>query len=55
MIADKDKIFTNLHGKESPYLEAAKKRSDWDQTKSFILKGRDWVVEQIKNSGLRGR
>ncbi len=55
MIADKDKIFTNLHGKESPYLEAAKKRGDWDQTKSFILKGRDWVVEQIKNSGLRGR
>jgi NADH-quinone oxidoreductase subunit F len=55
MIADKDKIFTNLHGKESPYLEAAKKRGDWDQTKSFISKGRDWVVEQVKNSGLRGR
>jgi NADH-quinone oxidoreductase subunit F len=55
MIADKDKIFTNLHGKESPYLEAAKKRGDWGQTKSFISKGRDWVVEQVKNSGLRGR
>jgi len=55
MIADKDKIFTNLYGKESPYLEAAKKRGDWDQTKSFIVKGRDWIVEQVKNSGLRGR
>jgi NADH-quinone oxidoreductase subunit F len=55
MIANKDKIFTNLHGKESPYLEAAKKRGDWGQTKSFISKGRDWVVEQVKNSGLRGR
>ncbi|MDP5083451.1 MAG: NADH-quinone oxidoreductase subunit NuoF [Rickettsiaceae bacterium] len=55
MIADKDKIFTNLYGKESPYLEAAKKRGDWDQTKAFIAKGRDWIVEQVKNSGLRGR
>ena len=55
MIADKDKIFTNLYGIESPYLEAAKKRGDWDQTKSFIVKGRDWIVEQVKNSGLRGR
>jgi NADH-quinone oxidoreductase subunit F len=55
MIADKDKIFTNLYGKESPYLEAAKKRGDWDQTKAFIVKGRDWIVEQVNNSGLRGR
>ena len=55
MIADKDKIFTNLHGKESPNLEAAQKRGDWDGTKKLIKKGRDWIVEQVKNSGLRGR
>ncbi len=55
MIADKDKIFTNLHGAESPYLSAAQKRGDWDRTKSFITKGRDWIVQQVKNSGLRGR
>lgn len=55
MIAEKDKIFTNLHGKESPALKAALKRGDWDNTKSLIQKGRDWVVEQVKNSGLRGR
>ena len=55
MIADKDKIFTNLHGAESPYLSAAQKRGDWDRTKSFITKGRDWIVEQVKISGLRGR
>ncbi len=55
MIADKDKIFTNLYGKESPSLEAAQKRGDWDNTKSLIKKGRDWIVEQVKNSGLRGR
>ena len=55
MIADKDKIFTNLHGTQSPYLDAAKKRGDWDKTKSFIIKGGDWIVQQVKNSGLRGR
>jgi NADH-quinone oxidoreductase subunit F len=55
MIADKDKIFTNLHGKESPNLKAAQKRGDWDGTKKLIKKGRDWIVEQVKNSGLRGR
>lgn len=55
MIADKDKIFTNLYGKESPSLEAAQKRGDWDNTKGLIKKGRDWIVEQVKNSGLRGR
>lgn len=55
MIADKDKIFTNLHGAESPTLKAAQKRGDWDATKNLIKKGRDWIVEQVKNSGLRGR
>jgi len=55
MIADKDKIFTNLYGTESPALTAAQKRGDWDGTKSLIVKGRDWIVEQVKNSGLRGR
>ncbi len=55
MIEDKDKIFTNLHGKESPNLKAAQKRGDWDGTKKLIKKGRDWIVEQVKNSGLRGR
>lgn len=55
MIADKNKIFTNLYGKEPPSLEAAQKRGDWDNTKDLIKKGRDWIVEQVKNSGLRGR
>jgi NADH-quinone oxidoreductase subunit F len=55
MIADKDKIFTNLSGKESPELKAAQKRGDWDNTKDLIANGRDWIVEQVKNSGLRGR
>ena len=55
MIADKDKIFTNLQGNHSPCLKAAQKCGDWDKTKFLIKKGRDWIIEQVKNSGLRGR
>ncbi len=55
MLADKDRIFTNLYGFESPYLEAAKKRGDWDGTKDIMARGQDAIIEEMKESGLRGR
>ncbi len=55
MIKDKDKIFTNLDGEHPTDLKNSKDLGDWEGTKNFILKGRDWIVGQIKNSGLRGR
>ena len=55
MLADIDRIFTNIQGRESFDLSAAKKRGDWDNTKSILIKGRDWIVDQVKSSGLRGR
>ncbi|WP_032112088.1 NADH-quinone oxidoreductase subunit NuoF [Candidatus Paracaedibacter symbiosus] len=55
MLADKDKIFTNIYGSESYTLAAAQKRGDWDKTAALIAKGRDWVIEETKRSGLRGR
>jgi NADH-quinone oxidoreductase subunit F len=55
MLADKDRIFTNLYGEHDWRLVAARRRGDWDGTKYLILKGRDWIIEQIKESGLRGR
>ncbi|MBV8739800.1 MAG: NADH-quinone oxidoreductase subunit NuoF [Alphaproteobacteria bacterium] len=55
MLADKDRIFTNLYGLDDWRLSGARRRGDWDGTKDLILKGRDWIVEQIKESGLRGR
>ena len=55
MLADKDRIFTNLYGQDDWRLEGARRRGDWDGTKDLILKGRDWIVEQAKESGLRGR
>ena len=55
MLADKDRIFTNLYGDGDWRLSGAKGRGDWEGTKELIAKGRDWIVEQIKESGLRGR
>lgn len=50
-----DRIFTNLNGKQSWKLKSAMKRGDWADTKQFIDKGSDWLIEQIKASGLKGR
>jgi NADH-quinone oxidoreductase subunit F len=55
MLRDADRIFTNLYGIHDPGLAGARARGDWEGTKDFILKGRDWIVQQIKDSGLRGR
>jgi NADH-quinone oxidoreductase subunit F len=55
MLQDKDRIFTNLYGIEDWRLAAARKRGDWDNTKAILDKGRDWIVNEMKESGLRGR
>jgi NADH-quinone oxidoreductase subunit F len=55
MLSDKDRIFTNLYGIHDWHLPGALARGDWDGTKDLILKGRDWIVNEVKNSGLRGR
>ncbi len=55
MLKDSDRIFTNLYGFQSPKLEAAKKRGDWKNTKKILAKGRDWLIEEVKKSELRGR
>ena len=55
MLADKDRIFTNLYGLEPFNLKEAKKRGDWDNTKAILAKGSDWIIEEMKQSGLRGR
>ncbi len=55
MLGDKDRIFTNLYGQFDWRLAGARKRGDWDGTKELIAKGRDWIVNEMKASGLRGR
>lgn len=55
MLKDKDRIFTNLYGMEDRSLKGAMSRGAWDGTGDYIKNGRDWIVEQVKASGLRGR
>ena len=55
MLRDSDRIFTNLYGEHDWTLAGARSRGDWDGTADLIARGRDWIVEEIKASGLRGR
>lgn len=55
MLQDKDRIYTNLYGYYPWNLKDAMKRGAWDNTKAYIEKGREWLVEEVKESGLRGR
>ena len=55
MLADKDRIFTNLYGIHDWGLEGARKRGDWDSTAAIIARGRDVIIDEMKASGLRGR
>ena len=55
MLTDADRIFTNLYGEHDWTLKGARARGDWDGTADLIAKGREWMVEEIKASGLRGR
>jgi NADH-quinone oxidoreductase subunit F len=55
MLADKDRIFTNLYGFGDWGLKGARERGAWDNTKGLIDKGKDWIIAEMKASGLRGR
>ncbi len=55
MFQDKDRIFTNLYGQDDWRLAAAQKRGVWDGTKKLLELGRDDIIQQVKDSGLRGR
>ena len=54
-LSDSDRIFTNLYGFHDWGLEGARARGQWDGIKGFIDQGREWIVDEIKRSGLRGR
>src|SRR5262249_37229603 len=55
MLQDKDRIFTNLYGLHDWGLDGARARGAWDGTKAILEKGRDWIINEVKASGLRGR
>ncbi|MFI4934562.1 MAG: NADH-quinone oxidoreductase subunit NuoF [Caulobacterales bacterium] len=55
ILQDKDRIFTNIHGRHDWGLEGARARGIWNGTALMLAQTPEWICEQIKNSGLRGR
>ena len=55
MLQDKDRIFLNLYGQGDWRLKGARARGAWDNTKGLIANGHDWIINEVKTSGLRGR
>ncbi|KAM3589136.1 NADH dehydrogenase [ubiquinone] flavoprotein 1, mitochondrial [Umbelopsis sp. WA50703] len=54
-LSDEDRIFTNVYSKHDWRLNGAMKRGDWHKTKELVLKGHEWILKEMKESGLRGR
>merc|ERR1719204_1328898 len=54
-LSDEDRIFTNLYADGDIYIDGALKRGDWHMTTDIMKMGPDWIVQEIKDSGLRGR
>ncbi len=52
---DRDRIFRNIYGVHDVGLAGAQKRGAWDGTAAFIKRGHDWIINEVKASGLRGR
>ncbi|MDX8349543.1 NADH-quinone oxidoreductase subunit NuoF [Cognatiyoonia sp. IB215446] len=55
MLKDENRIFTNLYGMHDRTLAGAKARGHWDGTAEIIKKGPEWIINEMKTSGLRGR
>ena len=55
MIKEEDKIFKNLYNNFGWGIEDSIKREDWKNTKEIISKGREWIINEVKISELRGR
>jgi NADH dehydrogenase (ubiquinone) flavoprotein 1 len=54
-LRDSDRVFTNLYGLHDWGLKGAMSRGDWYKTKEILLKGHEWILGEVKASGLRGR
>jgi len=55
VLHDRDRIFTNLYGQHDWRLAGARARGDWDGTAEILLRGRAAIIDEMKESGLRGR
>ncbi len=55
MLQDKDRIFQNLYNDKGSDIDSSLLRGDWKNTKEILSKGREWIINEIKLSELRGR
>ncbi|VDN34136.1 unnamed protein product, partial [Cylicostephanus goldi] len=47
-LKDSDRIFSNLYGRRDYRLKGALARGDWYKTKEIILKGSEWIINEIR-------
>jgi len=55
MLQDKDRIFQNLYNDKGSDIDSSLLRGDWKNTKEILSKGREWIINEVKLSELRGR
>ena len=48
-------LMRGMHPCVLQLMQGAELRGDWYRTKDLVTKGADWIVDQMKKSGLRGR
>lgn len=54
-LKDEDRIFKNLYGRHDWGLKGDMKRGGWYKTREILDKGHEWILQEVKDSGLRGR
>ena len=54
MLADRDRIFTNLYGMRDRSLAGARKRGHWDGTAKLLEMGRERIIDEVKGFGTAG-
>tara|TARA_B100000579_G_scaffold380828_1_gene348969 strand:+ start:2727 stop:4061 length:1335 start_codon:yes stop_codon:yes gene_type:complete len=55
MLKETDKIFKNLYNEKNWHIDSAISIGDWENTLDIFSKGREWIINEIKSSELRGR
>lgn len=51
-LKDSDRIFTNLYKDGGVNIESSMLRGDWHRTRDILGMGSDWIINELKKSGL---
>ena len=54
-LRDEDRVFKNIYGLSNWNLKGDKSRGGWYKTREILDKGHEWILKEVKESGLRGR